>query len=105
MLKITELFDKHSISYENIDIKNCFIEEYHTKKKFDIAICENMLSGIENKYEVIKKIDTLIAEAKEQLDVYKRDEIVREYLKNGLKLQMVVIVFWGWEMVYCGVHK
>jgi hypothetical protein len=45
----------------------------------------------------------LVAEAKEQLDVYKRDEIVREYLKNGLKLQMVVIVFWGWEMVYCEV--
>jgi hypothetical protein len=52
-----------------------------------------------------KKIDTLVAEAKEQLDIYKRDEIVREYLKNGLKLQMVVIVFWGWDMVYCGVHK
>jgi hypothetical protein len=52
-----------------------------------------------------KKIDTLVAEAQEQLDVYKKDNLVQNYLKNGLKLQMVVIVFWGWEMVYCGVHK
>jgi SAM-dependent methyltransferase len=59
--EITELFDKHNISCENIDIKNCFIEEYHTEKKFDIVICENMLSGIKNKYEVIQKLDTLIA--------------------------------------------
>jgi len=50
-----------------------------------------------------KKIDTLVAEAKEQLDVYKRDKLVQDYLKNGLKLQMVVIVFWGWEMLYCQI--
>ena len=50
-----------------------------------------------------KKIDTLVAEAQEQLDVYKKDNLVQDYLKNGLKLQMVVIVFWGWEMVYCQI--
>jgi hypothetical protein len=50
-----------------------------------------------------KKIDTLVAEAQEQLDVYKKDNLVQDYLKNGLKLQMVVIVFWGWEMVYCEI--
>ena len=48
-----------------------------------------------------KKIDALVKEAKEQLDDYKEDELVQNYLKNGLKLQMVVVVFWGWEMVYC----
>jgi len=26
------------------------------------------------------------------------------YLKDGLKLQKVVIVFWGWEMVYCEIY-
>jgi hypothetical protein len=50
-----------------------------------------------------KKIDALVAEAQEQLDVYKKDNLVQDYLKNGLKLQMVVIVFWGWEMVYCEI--
>ena len=48
-----------------------------------------------------KKIDALVKEAKEQLDDYKEDELVQNYLKDGLKLQMVVVVFWGWEMVYC----
>jgi hypothetical protein len=48
-----------------------------------------------------QKIDTLLVEAKEQLNLYQRDEIVQEYLNNGLKLQCVVIIFWGWEMLYC----
>jgi hypothetical protein len=48
-----------------------------------------------------QKIDTLVVEAKEQLNLYQRDEIVQEYLNNGLKLQCVVIIFWGWEMLYC----
>jgi len=48
-----------------------------------------------------EKIDKLVIDAKKQLEEYKKDELVQNYLKNGLKLQMVIIVFWGWEMVYC----
>ncbi len=51
------------------------------------------------------KINSLVKEAKEQLDDYKNDELVTKYLNDGLKLQMVVIVFWGWEMVYCKEYK
>ncbi len=51
------------------------------------------------------KINSLVTEAKEQLDDYKNDELVTKYLNDGLKLQMVVIVFWGWEMVYCKEYK
>ena len=52
-----------------------------------------------------KKIDALVEEAKNQLDDYSEDELVQNYLKDGLKLQMVVLVFWGWEMVYCEQYK
>jgi len=52
-----------------------------------------------------KKIDLLVRDAKKQLDEYKIDELVQNYLKEGLKLQMVVIVFWGWEMVYCEKYE
>ncbi len=52
-----------------------------------------------------EKIDKLVVDAKRQLDDYKEDELVTNYLKDGLKLQMVVIVFWGWEMVYCKEYK
>ena len=48
-----------------------------------------------------KKIDTLVAQAQQQLIEYEKDEIVTTYLQKGLKLQKVVIVFCGWEMVYC----
>ena len=50
-----------------------------------------------------KEIDTLVLEAQKQLVDYEKDEIVTTYLKDGLKIQKVVIVFWGWEMVYCEV--
>jgi len=45
----------------------------------------------------------LVEEAKEELDRYEQDELVQNYINNGLKLQRVIIVFWGWEMVYCEV--
>jgi len=48
-----------------------------------------------------KKINTLVAEAKKQLLDYEKDEIVTTYLEKGLKLQKVIIIFWGWKMVYC----
>jgi len=50
-----------------------------------------------------KKINSLLEEAKEELDRYEQDELVQNYIKDGLKLQRVAIVFWGWEMVYCKI--
>jgi hypothetical protein len=55
------------------------------------------------KSPVKSQIDALVKEAEKQLDEYAEDELVQNYLKNGLKLQKVVIVFCGWEMLYCGV--
>ena len=48
-----------------------------------------------------KTIDTLVSDAQKQLLDYEKDEIVNTYLEKGLKLQKVIIIFWGWEMVYC----
>ena len=50
-----------------------------------------------------KRINAEVSEAQKQLLDYEKDEIVTTYLKDGLKLQKVVIVFWGWEMVYCEI--
>jgi len=52
-----------------------------------------------------EKIEKLINEAKEQLETYRKDELVLEYINRGLKLQMVIIIFWGWEVLYCGEYK
>jgi len=51
-----------------------------------------------------KKIESLVEDAKKQLDEYQADELVQNYLDKGLKLQKVILVFWGWEMLYCAVH-
>ncbi len=48
-----------------------------------------------------KAIETLVKDAQKQLDDYEKDELVTEFTNKGLKLQKLVIVFWGWEMVYC----
>ncbi len=48
-----------------------------------------------------KAINTLVKKAEKQLDDYEKDELVTAFTSKGLKLQKVVIVFCGWEMVYC----
>ncbi len=52
-----------------------------------------------------KTIETLVKKAQEQLDEYEKDELVTAFTNKGLKLQKVVIVFWGWEMVYCDKYS
>ncbi|NEW61379.1 AAA family ATPase [Sulfurovum sp. bin170] len=47
-----------------------------------------------------RKIDSLVQDAETQLNDYEKDELVQNYIDKGLKLQKVVLVFWGWEMVY-----
>ena len=54
-----------------------------------------------DKQPTTKLIETLIIDAQKQLDDYEQDELVTEFINKGLKLQKVVMVFWGWEMVYC----
>ena len=48
-----------------------------------------------------KVIKTLVNDAGKQLDDYEKDELVTAFTNKGLKLQKVIVVFWGWEMVYC----
>ena len=48
-----------------------------------------------------KAINTLVKKVQKQLDDYEEDELVTAFTSKGLKLQKVVIVFCGWEMVYC----
>ncbi len=48
-----------------------------------------------------KAINILVKKAQEQLADYEQDELVTTFTNKGLKLQKVVIVFYGWEMVYC----
>jgi hypothetical protein len=46
-----------------------------------------------------QKIDTLIKEAKEQLEVYEKDILVTEHLNQGVKLKKIIMIFHGWELV------
>ncbi len=46
-------------------------------------------------------IERLVTEAHAQLDRYAEDTLVTTFTHKGLKLQKVVIIFCGWEMLYC----
>ncbi len=50
-----------------------------------------------------EKIRALVNKAKAQLLEYEKDEIVTHYRDRGLKVVKVVMVFWGWEMVWADV--
>jgi hypothetical protein len=45
-----------------------------------------------------QKIDKLTQEAKEQLEVYAKDDLVKEYL-NQATLKKIIMVFHGWKLV------
>lgn len=57
---IKNLFKKYNLRDDHVNIVNCFAEEFHTNREFDIAICENMLCCIKNNYEVLEKMDSLL---------------------------------------------
>jgi len=48
-----------------------------------------------------KKIAKLVQEATEQLNQYENDEVVTKYTKQNITLKKVVLVFHGYELVYC----
>jgi hypothetical protein len=48
-----------------------------------------------------KRIKSLVLEATNQLIEYEKDKIITSYINRGLKVQKVVIIFLGWEMVLC----
>ncbi len=58
--EIKDLFLKYKVNTDNININNIFIEELDTNREFDIAICEGMLPCVENKYQILNKMDNLI---------------------------------------------
>jgi len=49
------------------------------------------------------KIDTLVKEATAQLEKYKNDELLQPFLEKGIALKKVVLVFHGWELLYCEI--
>ena len=49
------------------------------------------------------KITTLAEDAKKQLLTYQDDELVTKYTKENITLVKVVLVFHGWELLYCEV--
>lgn len=58
--EIRALFNTLNLQQEHVFIENCFIEQFQTDKKFDIAICENMLPCLKNNYDILNKIDSLL---------------------------------------------
>ena len=52
-----------------------------------------------NKKPSKTQIKQALKEAEAQLDNYQHDELVTHYTDQGLKLQKVVLVFWGWELI------
>ncbi|MEA1916871.1 MAG: PD-(D/E)XK nuclease domain-containing protein, partial [Campylobacterota bacterium] len=48
-----------------------------------------------------QSIQKLKEDAIEQLNRYENDSLVTTYTKDGVKLKKVVLIFHGWEMLFC----
>ena len=51
------------------------------------------------------KLDSLILDSSKQLEKYKNDELVTIYTKKGILLKRVILVFHGWELLYCDEYS
>ena len=49
----------------------------------------------------VKQIATAIADATTQLTQYQNDELVTQFIDDGKKLQKVILIFHGWELIKC----
>lgn len=57
-----QLFRERNIPRGKYDIHKCRIEEYKTEKKYDIVIAEGFLQYLRNQWEVINRLQQLIAQ-------------------------------------------
>lgn len=59
---IKNIFEQYEVDQKNITIHNCMLEDFKKKEEYDIVICEGMIPGLENKYEVLEKLNTYLKE-------------------------------------------
>ncbi len=99
-LSLTPFYIIKSEEELNKGFADIFLKPFNPYVKY-VGLVEFKFIKREKKQPPQTKIDNLIQEAKKQLNSYQQDELVQNYLKDELKLQKVIIVFWGWEMIYC----
>jgi len=99
-LSLTPYYVIKSEEELNKGFADILLKPFNPYIKF-VGLVEFKYINREKKPPSKKRVDTLVKDAKEQLNTYEKDELVQNYLENGLKLQKVIIVFCGWEMVYC----
>jgi hypothetical protein len=46
-----------------------------------------------------QKIQTLIKEAKDQLQKYENDILITEFTQQNITLKKIILIFYGWELV------
>ena len=71
-------------------------------KPEDTGTTSSQISDTQNSRPDTQDIKSMIEKAKEQLEQYEQDELLKNWLKDGRKLKKIVMVFYGWEMLYCG---
>ena len=84
--------EKYKEQFDKI-FKNTWILENKTKEANSYKILRFDFSVVDSRRHI---------ENKEQLDRYESDEQVQQWVQQGRKLKKIVMVFYGWEMVYCG---
>lgn len=59
---IKSLFKEQNIEKDKIEIVNTKIENFSPNEQYDIVLCEGMIPGLDNKEEILAKLDVLLKE-------------------------------------------
>jgi len=98
-LSLTPYFVVKSELELNKGFADIFIKPLNSHVKYIGLIELKYIKREDKNYK--KQIPELIKKATIQLEQYEKDELVATYKKDGLKLQKVILIFWGWELVEC----
>ena len=58
---INSIFKEYDVDSSNINIIHSMLEDFQTDEKYDIIMCEGMIPGLDNKPEVLTKLDKLLS--------------------------------------------
>ena len=58
---INDIFTQYNVDTNNINIIHSMLEDFKTDETYDIIMCEGMIPGLDNKTEVLSKLDKLLS--------------------------------------------
>ena len=100
-LSFTSYYITKSEPELNKGFADIFIKPFNNPyvKFFALVEVKYINKKLKNRKKIEEKRDELIKDAQKQLKKYEKDILVQEYLKQGLTLKKIILIFHGWKLI------